>query len=43
MEETEYLLATPTNAERLKNSIEQLKGGEAQEHEIVEVEEDPQD
>jgi len=43
MDETEYLLSTPANAEHLKRSIEQLKRGNTQEHELIEVEEDPQD
>lgn len=43
MDETEYLLSTPANAEHLKRSIEQLKRGATQEHELIEVDEDPQD
>ena len=43
MDETEYLLSAPTNAEHLKRSIEQLKRGNTQEHELIEADEDPQD
>ena len=43
MDETGYLLSTPANAEHLKRSIEQLKRGNTQEHELIEVDEDSQD
>ncbi|MFW2021965.1 hypothetical protein ACG9X1_17170 [Acinetobacter baumannii] len=43
MDETEFLLSTPANAEHLKRSIELLKRGNTQEHELIEVDEDPQD
>ncbi len=36
MDETEYLLATQTNAEHLKKSIEQLKNVETQPHDLIE-------
>ena len=40
MDETEYLLATQTNAEHLKKSIEQLKNVETQPHDLIEATEE---
>lgn len=40
MNETEYLLATQANAEHLKKSIEQLKNGEIQPHDLIEEDEE---
>lgn len=36
MDETEYLLATQTNAEHLKKSIEQLNNSKTQPHDLIE-------
>ena len=35
MEETLHLLSTPTNAQRLRNSIRQLDSGEGSERELI--------
>lgn len=40
VDETEYLLATQANAEHLKKSIEQLKNGETQPHDLIEDDEE---
>jgi len=34
-EETAYLMASPKNAERLNQAIEQVEAGEAKQHELV--------
>ena len=34
-EETAYLMASPKNAERLNQAIEQVKVGEAKQHELI--------
>jgi antitoxin YefM len=36
LKETVYLLQSPRNAERLRESISQLQGGDTQPHELVE-------
>jgi len=36
MEETAYLLASPANARRLRESIARLKAGEGEEHDLIE-------
>jgi antitoxin YefM len=38
--ETEYLLRSPRNAERLLNSIERARGGEVEHHDLIETEEE---
>lgn len=35
-EETSYLMASPKNAHRLKESIEQIESGKAIQHELIE-------
>lgn len=40
MDETEYLLSSPANAERLKISIEQVKNNQAQEYGLIEIDDD---
>jgi antitoxin YefM len=36
MEETTYLLASPKNAERLREGIAELDAGKGEEHELIE-------
>lgn len=37
MDETEYLLPLPTNAERLKHSLEQVKNKKVPKHELLKI------
>jgi antitoxin YefM len=38
--ETEYLLRSPRNAERLLNSIERARQGEVEHHDLIEAEDE---
>ncbi len=38
LQETAYLLRSPKNAERLREAIEQLRGGKGEEHALPDVE-----
>lgn len=38
--ETEYLLRSPRNAERLLNSVERARRGEVEHHDLVEAEDE---